>query len=342
MTTLLNTLFVTAEGAAVHRDHETLVVRVENQVRIRIPLLHVSGVVVFGPAWVSPEAMHAIVEQGGAVSFLSPTGRFLTRAEGLPGGSVQLRRAQYRAAEASAVSLELSRSMVAGKVFNARVLLQRAAREAVGERADGFAAAADELLIRLREIERVDSLDGLRGLEGLAARQYWSVFDALIKKQRDAFTFSQRVRRPPGDRVNALLSFGYALLMHDCVAGCASTGLDPAVGFLHEDRPGRLSLALDLMEELRVPVVDRLVLALINREQLGASDLIEQPAGGWALTKSGRKTFFTAWQEAKRDAFQHPFLEQEVTWQRLPTVQAMLLARRLRGDLDRYPPFLLK
>lgn len=342
MTTLLNTLFVSAEGASVHRDHETLVVRVDGEVRLRIPLIHVSGVVVFGPAWVSPEAMHAVVEQGGAVSFLSPTGRFLTRAEGIPGGSVQLRRAQYRASESSQASLEISRSMVAGKVYNARVLLQRAAREAEGERGDRFGVAADELLARLREIERCESLEMLRGLEGLAARQYWETFDGLIKKQRDGFSFVQRSRRPPGDRVNALLSFGYALLMHDCVAACASAGLDPAVGFLHEDRPGRLSLALDLMEELRVPVVDRLVLALINREQLRPTDLVEEPSGGWVLTKSGRKTFLTAWQDAKRNTFQHPFLEQEVTWQRLPVIQAMLLARHLRGDLDRYPPFLLK
>lgn len=342
MTTLLNTLFVTAEGARVHRDHETLVVRVDDQVRMRIPLLHVAGMVVFGPAWVSPEAMHAVVEQGGAVSFLSPTGKFLTRVEGIPGGNVLLRRAQFRAADSKELSLEISRSMVGGKIFNGRSLVQRGAREAVGPRADTLGAVAEELLIRLREVERAESLESLRGMEGLAAKQYWSVFDLLIKKQREAFSFKERSRRPPSDRINAMLSFGYALLVHDCVAGCAASGLDPAVGFLHEDRPGRLSLALDLMEELRVPIVDRLVLALINREQVSGDDVVADPAGGWSLTKQGRKTFFVAWQEEKRDVVQHPFLEQEVTYQRLPALQAMLLARRLRGDVDRYPPFLLK
>ncbi len=164
----------------------------------------------------------------------------------------------------------------------------------------------------------------------------------LLKKQREGFRFGGRTRRPPGDRINALLSFGYSLLMHDCVSGCGVAGLDPAVGFLHEDRPGRLSLALDLMEELRVPVVDRMVLALINREQLRESDFIQDPLGGWSLTKDGRKTFFVAWQEAKQDTVNHPFLEQDTTYQRLPILQAMLLARQLRGDIDKYPPFLLK
>jgi CRISP-associated protein Cas1 len=295
LTTLLNTLFVTAEGAQVHRDHETLVVRVEHEIRMRIPLLHVGGIVVFGSAWVSPEAMHSVIGQGGAVSFLSPTGKFLSRVEGIPGGSVQLRRAQFRASESDAITLEVSRSFVAGKIFNGRALVQRAAREASDsdDRATALGSVVEELQLRLREVERVETLEALRGLEGLAARQYWGVFDLLIKKQREAFRFTQRSRRPPGDRVNALLSFGYAILVHDCVAGCGATGLDPAVGFLHEDRPGRLSLALDLMEELRVPVVDRLVLALINREQVTGGDLVEDPVGGWTLTKNGRKTFVT-------------------------------------------------
>lgn len=342
MTTQLNTLFVTAENARVHREHETVVVRVEDQVRARVPMLHLAGLVVFAPAWVSPEVMHALVDQGSGVSFLSPTGKFLARVEGLPGGSVHVRRAQFRAAESAERSLEISRSMVGGKVCNARTLLQRATREAEGEREVALGAAGEELLRRLREVERAESLDSLRGVEGLAARQYWDVFDLLVKKQREDFRFGGRTRRPPGDRVNALLSFGYSLLMHDCVAGCGVAGLDPAVGYLHEDRSGRLSLALDLMEELRVPVVDRLVLALINREQLRGTDLVEDPVGGWSLTKEGRKTFFVAWQEAKQETVNHPFLDQDTAYQRLPTLQAMLLARHLRGDLDRYPPFLLK
>jgi CRISP-associated protein Cas1 len=347
VTTLLNTLFVAAESARVHKDHETLVVSVDQQVRARVPLLHVAGVVVFSPAFITPEAMHALTEQGAGVSYLSATGEFLARVEGLPGGNVLVRRAQFRAADSSSASLELARSMVGGKVFNSRVVLQRAAREGSGERSERLAEVVGELALRLREVERAESVDALRGVEGLAARQYWEVFDLLIKRQRleeipDGFMFAGRTRRPPKDRVNALLSFGYAMLMHDCVTACAACGLDPAVGFLHEDRPGRLSLALDLMEELRAPVVDRFTLAVINREQLRPDDLTQDPTGGWSLTKQGRKTWFVAWQEAKRETVTHPFLDQEVPWQRIPAIQALLLARQLRGDVDKYPPFLLK
>ncbi len=294
--------------------------------------------------------MQALADQGAGVSYLSPTGQFLARVEGLPGGNVLVRRAQFRAADSPSKSLELARSMVGGKVFNSRVVLQRAAREGEGERAERLADVVGELALRLREVERAETVDALRGVEGLAARQYWEVFDLLIKKQRPesvsagsgSFFFQGRSRRPPRDRVNALLSFGYSLLMHDCVTACAACGLDPAVGFLHEDRPGRLSLALDLMEELRAPVVDRFTLALINREQLRPDDFVEDPTGGWSLTKQGRKTYFVAWQEAKREVVTHPYLDQEVPWQRVAALQALLLARQLRGDVDKYPPFLLK
>lgn len=341
---------MTADAARVHKDHETLVVSIDHQVRARVPLLHVAGVVVFSPAFITPEAMHALTEQGAGVSYLSATGQFLARVEGLPGGNVLVRRAQFRAADSPAHSLELARSMVAGKVFNSRVVIQRAARDGSGERAERLSEVVGELALRLREVERAETLDALRGVEGLAARQYWEVFDLLIKRQRqdemrdggDGFIFRSRTRRPPKDRVNALLSFGYAMLMHDCVTACASCGLDPAVGFLHEDRPGRLSLALDLMEELRAPVVDRITLALINREQIRPHDLSQDPTGGWSLTKEGRKTWFVAWQEAKRELLTHAFLDQEIPWQRVPALQALLLARQLRGDVDKYPPFLLK
>jgi CRISP-associated protein Cas1 len=342
LTTQLNTLFITSEGAYLARDHETVVVKVDGVKRAQVPLLHLAGIMCFGNVIVSAEVMAAMSELGAAVSFFSVIGRFQARVEGLPGGNVLLRRAQFRAADNAQISAALSRGFVAGKIVNARAFLQRAAREAEGERALLFDKGVDELALRMRELQSGREVNVIRGTEGLAARQYWELFPNLIKKQHDAFRFLGRSRRPPKDRVNALLSFGYALLQHDCSGALAAVGLDPAVGFLHEDRPGRLSLALDLMEELRVPVVDRLVVALINREQLREHDLIESPDGGFMLTKEGRKTFLTAWQEAKREVILHPFLDQEMPVQRVPAIQALLLARVLRGDLDEYPPFVIR
>lgn len=342
MTTKLNTLFVTTDGAWVGKEHETVVVRIERETRLQVPMLHLAGVICMGRVSVSPELMFELTERGTAVSHLDSNGRFLARVEGIPGGSVLLRRAQFRAADDAGRTLEIARSCVAGKIANTRSHLLRAAREARGERSDSLGRAGEELLRRLSELERANRLETVRGVEGMAARQYWGVFNLLVKQQCEDFSFGGRTRRPPMDRINALLSFGYALLLHDCVAACASAGLDPAVGFLHEDRPGRLSLALDLMEELRVPAVDRLVLALINRRQVSAGDVVADPLGGWRLSDAGRKAFIVAWHDAKREQVRHPFLESDTTWQRVPFLQALLLARHLRGEMDVYPPFLLK
>jgi CRISP-associated protein Cas1 len=232
--------------------------------------------------------------------------------------------------------------MVAGKVANARSFLLHARRDAAEERKPLLADVCDRLVLHLRALSRATSVDEARGLEGLAARDYFSVFSLLVKRHEEAFRFGGRSRRPPKDRINALLSFGYALLMQDCAAALSGVGLDPAVGFLHEERPGRLSLALDLMEEFRAPLVDRFVLALVNRGQLTPEDFLEEPNGGWRLTDAGRKTFLVAWQETKQGELRHEFLAQNAPWLRMPHLQALLLARTLRKDLDVYPPFALR
>lgn len=340
MSTLLNTLFITTDGASLTKDHETLVVRVEQEKKLQVPLLHFSGIACFGRVYVSPELMAECAERGIYIAFYSPQGRFLARVEGLPGGNVLLRRAQHRAADDAALSLSIARSMILGKVVNTRQFLLHARREAATERKAALEEAAARLSIHLRGLSEASTLDTARGLEGISAKDYFSVFGLLLKQP--GFSFTGRNRHPPRDPVNALLSFGYALLMRDCAGALAGVGLDPAVGFLHEDRPGRLSLALDLMEEFRAPVVDRLVLSLLNRGQLKPADFVGEPAGAWRLTDEGRKTFLVVYQEAKAQETQHEFLGQKVAWGRVPHLQALLLARVLRRDLEEYPPFTIR
>jgi CRISPR-associated protein Cas1 len=332
-----NVLYVTAERARCSVDAETIVVKVKDAVRLRVPIHHLEGVVMFGTTYMTPDCKGTLAEAGVTVSYLSFSGRFLARVEGIPGGSVALRRAQHRAADSPERSLALSRAFVVGKLASERAFLRRQAREAddADAHASAIAEQADLLSALVRSAASVESLDTLRGIEGAGARAYFSVFGGFVRGGPE-FSFSGRSRRPPRDRINALLSFGYALLMRDCATAAASVGLDPAVGYLHEDRPGRLGLALDLMEELRVPVVDRLVVSLINRAQLKAADILETPTGGFELTNAGRKTFLSAYQQAKDVELQHGFLEQNTTWRLVPHLQARLLARVLRADLDEY------
>lgn len=342
MTLQLNTLFVTLDGAWLHKERETLVVKLDGVQRLQVPMLHLASVACFGRVGCSPELMAALSEAGIHLAFFSPQGRLLARVEGVPGGNVLLRREQYRVADDPIRTLELARAMVAGKVANTRSFLLHARRDAAEERKPAFAEICDRLALHLRALSRATSVEEVRGLEGMAARDYFSVFSLLVKRQEEAFRFGGRSRRPPRDRINALLSFGYALLMQDCAAALAGVGLDPAVGFLHEERPGRLSLALDLMEEFRVPLVDRFVLSLVNRGQLGPEDFVEEPNNAWRLTDAGRKTFLTSWQENKRGELRHEFLQQNAPWSRMPHLQALLLARTLRKDLDVYPPFAMR
>jgi CRISPR-associated protein Cas1 len=342
MTATLNTLFVATDGAWVHLDHDCIVVKIEREVRLRVPILHLASVICFGRVSLSPELLGELAERSIHVAWLSSTGRMLARMEGIPGGNVLLRRAQFRAADDPIRSLALARAIVLGKVTNQRLVLQHAARDAAAEAKALLDGAIQRLRNHLHAADRATDLDVLRGVEGIAARDYFGAFPALIKQQNDAFLFDGRSRRPPRDRVNALLSFGYVLLLQDCIGACAAIGLDPGVGFLHEERPGRLSLALDLMEELRAPVVDRLAVSLINLRQLGPDDVRPDEADGFRLTDTGRKTFLVEYQNHKRVELHHGFLDEQLPWGRVPHVQALLLARVLRGDLDDYPPFVIR
>lgn len=342
MTTALNTLFITVEGTRLNKEGECVVVTLHDEKKAEVPLRHLRSVVCLARAWMTPELLESCVDSGIHVSFFGMTGRFLARVEGLPGGNVLLRRQQFRAADDVARTLALSRALVTGKLVNARQFLLHARRDAAEENRGPLEKAAQRLSGHLRALERTEDLEQVRGLEGIAARDYFEVFPSLLKGDARRFTFDGRNRRPPRDPLNALLSFGYALLAQDCAGALAGVGLDPAVGFLHEDRPGRLSLALDLMEELRTPVVDRLVFSLVNRGQLKPEDFKTEAAGAVMLKDDARKAFLVAYQGAKQGAVQHLFLGQQTSWGLVPHLQALLLARTLRGELDGYPPFAVR
>ncbi|HZU90101.1 MAG TPA: type I-C CRISPR-associated endonuclease Cas1c [Stellaceae bacterium] len=339
----LNTLYVTSEGAWLTKDGANVVVSREKTELGRVPIHTLGGIVCFGRVGMSPPLMGFCAEQGVCVSFLGENGRFLARVEGPVSGNVLLRREQYRRADDRDATTGLVRSIVTGKALNSRAVIRRALRDHGEAVAEAEAMALETAEIRLTDIarraERAGDADALRGLEGEAAQVYFAVFDHLIRAQKEEFRFAGRSRRPPLDAVNALLSFLYTLLVHDCRSAAESVGLDPAVGFLHRDRPGRPSLALDLMEELRPVLADRIALTLINRRQLSASDFRLLENGAVLLTDAGRKAVLVAYQERKRDELTHPFLGETVTLGLVPHVQAQLLARHLRGDLDGYPPF---
>jgi CRISPR-associated protein Cas1 len=338
---LLNTLHVTTQGAYLHRDGETIAVKIEGETRLRLPIHTIEGLVCWGQVSCSPHMLALCCENGVGISYLTEHGRFLARVQGPVSGNVLLRRQQYRAADSSEAILPIVRSIVTAKIANSRIVLLRAAREKSSPDQQGrLRHIADKLSWEGIEVMRAVSVDEARGHEGVAGQAYFSVFDEMIVSDRDAFKFDGRSRRPPRDRVNALLSFIYALLRHDVESALESVGLDPAVGFLHTDRPGRPSLALDLMEELRSPFADRLALTLINRRQVQANDFIDQDGGGVLLQESARKSVIAAWQTRKQEEFEHPFLDERIALGLVPYVQALLLARHLRGGLDAYPAFL--
>ncbi|RRD66952.1 type I-C CRISPR-associated endonuclease Cas1 [Comamonadaceae bacterium OH2310_COT-174] len=345
MRPLLNTLYITTEGAWLRKDGENLVVEVEGQTRARLPVHMLQGLVCIGHVLVSPALMGHCAQRGICISHLSPSGRFLARVEGPVSGNVLLRRAQYRCSDQNQ-GAAIARHIVAGKVFNQRAVLARALRDHASGMAPAAAQALQHATLRLKRISQqartCADTDTLRGLEGEAAQLYFSVFDHLIRVDEPALRFTGRSRRPPRDAVNALLSLLYTLLTHDCRGALETVGLDPAIGFLHRDRPGRPSLALDLMEEFRPVLADRLALSLINRRQIGPRDFQTLDNGAVLLKDDARKTVLTAWQERKRDPLQHSFTGESAPIGLFPFVQAQLLARHLRGDLDAYPPFIWK
>jgi CRISPR-associated protein Cas1 len=340
MRKLLNTLHVMTQGAYLHRDGETVSVKVEQELKLRIPVHTLEGLVCWGRVSCSPPVLGLCCERGVGISFLTEQGKFIARVTGPVSGNVLLRRQQYRIADDESFSLPIVRTIVAAKIANSRVVLLRAAREIADEvREKDLRDAANRLSWAGIEASRAGSIDEARGHEGMAGQAYFSVFDQMIAGERESFRFGGRSRRPPLDRVNALLSFVYALLRHDIESALESVGLDPAVGFLHTDRPGRPSLALDLMEELRAVLADRLVLTLINRRQVQASGFSEQDGGGIQMDDATRKQVVSAWQLRKQDEIEHPYLKERIPVGLVPYVQALLLARHVRGGLDAYPAF---
>lgn len=343
MRKLLNTLYVTTPEAHLGRERENVLIYIDDEVRFRIPIHNLEGIVTFGYTGASPALMHLCASRGVALSFLSPSGRLLAKVASPVKGNVLLRKKQYELSDDPQITLELARSFVLGKLLNSRTALRRFLRDhKEREGAQEIEQAAGTLTSQIDKLFNVNSLDVLRGVEGEAARTYYSVFNDLILDSRDTFSFNGRSRRPPLDRTNAVLSFLYSLLAHDCAAALETVGLDPQVGYLHRMRPGRASLALDLMEELRPYLVDRLTLTLINTNQIDEKDFIIKESGGILMTDDGRKKIINAWQTRKQQEITHSYLEEKFEIGLIPYAQAMLLARFIRGDIDGYPPFLMK
>lgn len=341
MRRLLNTLYVTTQGAYLAKDGEAVAVRVEQETRLRVPLHGLGGVVCFGQVGASPALLAACAEEDVGVSFLTENGRFLASVRGPVSGNVLLRRAQYRRADDPQGRTLLARCFVQGKLVNCRAVLRRAVRDHGGEADAGPLEDVAHGLTQMAErVVQAPAEDAVRGIEGEAGAAYFGVFDKLIRVEDDTFVFSGRSRRPPLDAVNCLLSFIYTLLAHDVRSALEAVGLDPQVGFLHRDRPGRPSLALDVMEEFRPWLADRLVLSLINRRQMKPGDFKRGGTGGVVLADDARKEVLVAWQKRKQEEVTHPFINEKVAVGLLPHVQAMLLARHLRGELDGYPPFI--
>ncbi len=340
----LNTLFVTTQGSYLAKDGETVLVRVDGETRLRVPIHNLGGIVCFGNVGCSPFLLGFCGRRDVAVSFLTERGRFLARVTGPTSGNVLLRREQYRRSDNAAAAAEIARAIVAAKVTGSRAVLVRAVRERSTD--DKARAALRDAVLKLKqlidELGRLSELDRIRGIEGAAARVYFGVFDHLILQQKDQFRFQGRSRRPPLDRMNALLSFCYTLLRHDVAAALECVGLDPAVGFLHRDRPGRLGLALDLMEEFRAFFADRLALSLVNRKQVQGKGFEIGESGAVWMAEATRKELLIAYQKRKQDEICHPFLEETTTIGMLFHLQALLFARHLRGDVDGYPPFSMR
>lgn len=343
MKRLLNTLYITSGNRSLSLDGENVVVLEEQREIGRIPLHNLQAIVTFGYTVASPALMGACAQRNIELSFMSGNGRFLARVTGEVKGNVTLRKQQYRVSDDREKSIKIARNFILGKVHNSRWVLERAGRD--------YAMRLDTELIRKKSLYLVQSMKNIRmcensdellGLEGEAASVYFSVFDELILQQKNDFYFHGRNKRPPLDNVNAMLSFAYSLLASMCGSALESVGLDPYVGFFHTDRPGRMSLALDLMEEFRSIMADRFVLTLINKRIMKNNHFMKKENGSVIMSDEGRKLFISAWQSKKQETITHPFLDEKIEWGMAPYAQSMLLARYLRGDIDEYPPFFWK
>lgn len=340
---LLNTLYITTQGAYLSKDGETVSVSVDHEVKLRVPIHTLSTIVCFGNISCSPFLMGFCGERHVGLSFLTENGKFLARVQGPVSGNVLLRREQYRKADSPEFCIAFTKASLSGKIANARTVLLRAMRDHSGKNGiELVGKAGDSLKQQMNMIQRQTDIDSLRGVEGFAANTYFGVFNHLITAQKESFFFKERSRRPPKDNVNALLSFLYTLLVHDMRSALESVGLDPAVGFLHKDRPGRPSLALDLIEELRPLLADRLTLSLVNLQQIQRRGFKISESGAVLMNDETRKKVLVAYQERKREEIYHPYIEEKIKIGLLPFVQSLLLARYLRGDIDGYPPFFWK
>lgn len=343
MKKLLNVLYVTTQGSYLHRERETVVVIVDSKVKMKLPIHTLQGIVCFGQVSMSPALMWLCAEYGVGVSYLSMNGRFWARVHGPVSGNVLLRREQYRRADNLEASASIARSVVIAKLNNCRVVLLRAMRSDSGSiKPEKLEESAHHLAELLRALDSPCSLDTVRGIEGEAARRYFESFDHLILAQKESFFFKGRNRRPPLDNMNALLSFIYTLLAHDVSSALESVGLDPAVGYLHRDRPGRPGLALDIMEEFRPYLADRLAVSLVNLKQVNEKGFRKTETGAVLMDDETRKRVIVTYQERKQEQITHPFLKEKIEVGLLPYAQALLFARYIRGDMETYPPFLYR
>lgn len=343
MKKLLNTLYVVNEEAYLTLDGENIVVNVNGKILGRVPLHTLEAIICFSYKGASPALMGACLQRGVGLSFFLPNGRFQASIDGWEQGNVLLRKEQYRISDDLEQSFYYAQNMILGKVFNGKWCLERTLRDhKMRVDSEKIKTVSDEMRLGLQKISQMENMDSLRGVEGKLAERYFSVFDHLIINQKEDFVFKTRSRRPPLDRVNALLSFCYTVPANDCANALKSVGLDPYVGFMHRDRPGRKSLALDLLEELRACMADRFVITLINKKIIQSEHFAYQKDGATLLNDKGRKLFFSAWQSRKKETLKHPYLNEKLEWGLVPYAQALLLARTIRGDLKEYPPFFWK
>ncbi len=343
MKKLLNTLYVTSADSYLSLDGETVVVLNQDKVLGKIPLHNLEGIVAFGYTGASPALMGECARRNISLCFLTPNGRFLARVTGKVYGNVTLRKEQYRISDNLDLSCKIARNFIIGKVFNARWVIERVTREhALSVDRERLKKVSTKLQSFTNLIKDCTSNEQMRGYEGEAASLYFSVFDDMILQQKDSFHFSGRNRRPPLDRINAMLSFVYTILANYTASALETVGLDPYVGFLHTDRPGRISLALDLMEELRSVLADRFVLSLINKRIVNEEGFVIRENGSVEMADETKKIILTQWQNRRQEKISHPFLDEKVEWGLVPYTQALLLARTIRGDLDTYPPFMWK